>query len=229
VKFYSLINPESEKELPLLRFSTTVIGSPPNGDNLKLDWESFSNENVDNKIAYRVADWIGGNQPILLKSIENVISILENPCLEIEDSCEDNPCFDEVPEEWMKLLVPVKIEITDTSLNKESVKILLYEINEDHRLFSKEMNPELTYIDYKKGGNKFIQYVDEIPDPKDSNIYWNDSVRKFILSNVLSDFPIIIEHEDFGVFGGRNELLDDTFKKVKKYLTITKLKKPIYE
>jgi hypothetical protein len=67
------------------------------------------------------------------------------------------------------------------------------------------------------------------PDPNDSNIYWNDSVRQFILSNVLINYPIIIEHEDFRVYGRKNEFLDDTFIKVKKYLTITKLKKPIYE
>ena len=109
MKFYSFINLESESKLPLIRVSTTVIGLPPNENNLKLDWESSSNENVDNKVAYRVADWIGSDQPILLKNKENVISILENPCLEIEDSYEGNPCFDEVPEEWMELLVPVEI------------------------------------------------------------------------------------------------------------------------
>jgi hypothetical protein len=221
MKFYSLFNPESESKLPIIRVSTTVIGSPPNGDNLKLDWESSSNAN--NKVAYRVADWIGSNQPILLNNKENVISILENPCLEIEDSYEGNPCFDEVPEEWMELLVPVEIEITDTPLNKESVEIYLYEIDENHSLFNKEMNPKLIYVNYKKGGNKFIQYRDELPDLNDSNIYWNDSVRQFILSNVLINYPIIIEHEDFRVYGRKNEFLDDTFIKVKKFLTITKL------
>ena len=35
MKFYSLFNPESESKLPIIRVSTTVIGSPPNGDNLK--------------------------------------------------------------------------------------------------------------------------------------------------------------------------------------------------
>ena len=50
MKFYSLINPESESELPLIRVSTTVIGSPPKGNNLKLDWESSHNENVNNHL-----------------------------------------------------------------------------------------------------------------------------------------------------------------------------------
>jgi len=152
-----------------------------------------------------------------------VISILENPCLEIEDSYEGNPCFDEVPEEWMELLVPVEIEITDTPLNKESVEILLYEIDKNHSLFNIEMDSKLTYVNYKKGGNKFIQYRDELPDPDDSNTYWDDSVRKFILSDNVSDFPIIIEHKDLNVYGKRNKFSDETFKKVKKYLTITKL------
>lgn len=223
MKFYFFINLESESKLPLIRVSTTVIGLPPNENNLKLDWESSSNENVDNKVAYRVADWIGSDQPILLKNKENVISILENPCLEIEDSYEGNPCFDEVPEEWMELLVPVEIEITDTPLNKESVEILLYEIDKNHSLFNIEMDSKLTYVNYKKGGNKFIQYRDELPDPDDSNTYWDDSVRKFILSDNVSDFPIIIEHKDLNVYGKRNKFSDETFKKVKKYLTITKL------
>ena len=223
MKFYSLINPESESQLPLIRVSTTVIGFPPNGNNLKLDWELSSNENIDNEVAYRIADCICYDQPMLLNKKENVISILNDPCLEIEDSYEGNPCFDEVPEEWIKLLVPVEIEITNTPLNKESLEIFLYEIDENHSLFNIEMDSKLTYVNYKKGGNKFIQYKDELPDLDDSNTYWDDPVRKFILSENVSDFPLIIEHEDFNVYGRRNEFLDDTFNKVQKYLTITKI------
>lgn len=223
MKLYSLINPESESKLPLIRVSTTVIGSPPKGNNLKLDWESSHNENVNNKVAYRIMDWIGSDQPLLLYKKENVISILKNPCMEIEYSYEGNPCFDEVPEEWMDLLVPVEIDITSTPLNKESVEIFLYEINENHSIFNIEMDSKLTYVNYKKGGNKFIQYRDELPDPDDSNTYWDDSVRKFILSDNESDYPIIIDHKDLNVYGKRNEFSDDTFNKTKKYLTITKL------
>ena len=166
-------------------------------------------------VVYRVSDSIGYHQPLLLKNKESAIHLLGDPCLEIEDSYYENPCFDEV-EEWVEFLVPVEIEITDTPLNKESVEISLYEIDESHNLFSKQSPCH----SYKKDGNKFIQYRDELP-PAEAE-YWDDAVREFFLSDTF-DFPIIIEHEDFKVWGKKLDFSDDTFNKVKKYLTITKL------
>ena len=87
--------------------------------------------------------------------------------------------YDEVPEED-QTSIPVIIEITNTPLNKESLEIFLYEIDQNHSLFNIEMDSKLTYVNYKKGGNKFIQYKDELPDLDDSNTYWDDPVRKFI-------------------------------------------------
>lgn len=205
MKYYSLINPESNKLLPIIRVSATVIGDP--GDEYA---------ERDTYVVYRVSDLIGYNQPLLLKNKESAIHLLGDPCLEIEDSHYENPCFDEV-EEWVEFLVPVEIEITDTPLNKDSVEISLYEIDESHNLFSKQSPCH----SYKKGGNKFIQYRDELP-PAEAE-YWDDAVREFFLSDTLDSFSIIIEHEDFKVWGKKLDFSDDTFNKVKKYLTITKL------
>lgn len=205
MKYYSLINPESNKLLPIIRVSATVIGDP--GDEYA---------ERDTYVVYRVSDLIGYNQPLLLKNKESAIHLLGDPCLEIEDSHYENPCFDEV-EEWVEFLVPVEIEITDTPLNKDSVEISLYEIDESHNLFSKQSPCH----SYKKGGNKFIQYIDKLP-PAEAE-YWDDAVREFFLSDTLDSFSIIIEHEDFKVWGKKLDFSDDTFNKVKKYLTITKL------
>lgn len=205
MKFYSLINPKSNKLLPIIRVSATVIGDP--GDEYA---------ERDTAVVYRVSDLIGYNQPLLLKNKESAIHLLGDPCLEIEDSHYENPCFDEV-EEWVEFLVPVEIEITDTPLNKDSVEISLYEIDESHNLFSKQSPCH----SYKKDGNKFIQYIDKLP-PTEAE-YWDDAVREFFLSDTLDSFSIIIEHEDFKVWGKKLDFSDDTFNKVKKYLTITKL------
>ena len=167
-------------------------------------------------MVYRVSDGIVYDQPFLFNNKESAIHLLEYPCLEIEDSHYENPCFDEV-EEWLDFLVPVEIEITDTPLSKESVGISLFEIDGSHNLFSKQSPCH----SYKKGGNKFIQYKDELP-PEDSK-YWDDAHREFYLSDKFDSLPLIIEHEDFNVYGEELDFSDDTFNKVKKYLTITKL------
>ena len=140
MKFYSLINPESNKSLPIIRVSPTVIGDP--GD-------EYAERDTD--VVYRVSDHFETDQPLLLNNKESAIHLLGDPCLEIEDSHYENPCFDEV-EEWVEFLVPVEIEITDTPLNKESMEISLYEIDESHNLFSKQSPCH----SYKKDGNKFI-------------------------------------------------------------------------
>ena len=66
-----------------------------------------------------------------------------------------------------------------------------------------------------------IQYIDKLP-PAEAE-YWDDAVREFFLSDTLNELAIIIEHEDFKVYGKKLDFSDDTFNKVKKYLTITKL------
>jgi hypothetical protein len=205
MKFYSLINSESNKSLPIIRVSPTVIGDP--GD-------EYAERDTD--VVYRVSDHFETDQPLLLNNKESAIHLLADPCLEIEDSHYENPCFDEV-EEWVEFLVPVEIEITDTPLNKESMEISLYEIDESHNLFSKQSPCH----SYKKDGNKFIQYIDKLP-PAEAE-YWDDAVREFFLSDSLNELAIIIEHEDFKVYGKKLDFSDDTFNKVKKYLTITKL------
>lgn len=201
MKFYSLQNPESDSIIKLLRVSSTVV---------ETDDPDY------NEVVYRVSDGFY-DQPYIFPNKESLTAILEEPCLNLGDSSYENPCFDEV-EDWIENLVPVEIEISDHPLNDNSVEIHLYEINENHELFNKQTPCHC----YKKGGNKFIQYRDELP-PSDAE-YWDDAVREYFLSDSLEYFPIIIEHPEVNVYGKKLDFSDDTFNKVKKYLTITEFK-----
>jgi len=200
MKFYSLQSQESDSIIPLLRVSPTVVET---------------SDPDYNEVVYSVSDDFF-DQPFLFGNKESVTAILKDPCLNIENSSYNNPCFDDV-EDWIENLVPVEIEISDHPLNDDSIEIYLYEINEYHELFSKQSPCHC----YKKGGNKLIQYRDELP-PSDAED-WDDAVREFFLSDMLDYFPIIIEHPDVNVYGKKSDFSEDTFNKVKKYLTITKL------